>query len=62
MLFLPINGVGNNMNFADAALFAQKVGARKTVPIHFGMFDEINPEKFQCKNRVIPRIYEEIDL
>lgn len=50
------------MNFADAALFAQKVGARKTVPIHFGMFDEINPEKFQCKNRVIPRIYEEIDL
>ena len=61
-VFLPINGVGNNMNMTDAALFAQRTGARKVVPLHFGMFDGIDPESFVCERRVIPKIYEEIDL
>ncbi|MBQ9116475.1 MAG: MBL fold metallo-hydrolase [Clostridia bacterium] len=61
-IFLPINGVGNNMNATDAAEFAKRSGAKYAVPIHFGMFDQLSPEAFQCENRVIPEIYKEIKL
>lgn len=62
VLFLPINGVGNNMNMIDAARFAKRVGARKVVPLHFGMFDELDPSDFECENKVIPELYKEIKL
>lgn len=62
VLFLPVNGVGNNMNFTDAAQFAEKINADCVVPLHFGMFDELDPSLFQCKNKIIPKIYEEINL
>lgn len=62
VVFLPINGVGNNMNMTDAAAFAKKTSAKKVVPLHFGLFDDINPENFICEGRIIPRIYEEIDI
>ncbi len=58
--FLPINGVGNNMNSHDAVRFAKRIGAKKAVPVHFGMFDEINPEVFDYDGRVVPEIYKEI--
>lgn len=61
-LFLPINGVGNNMNMTDAARFAKRINAERTVPIHIGMFDEITADKFECKNKVIPNIYREVIL
>lgn len=61
-LFLPINGVGNNMNMEDALYFSKKVNPQKTVPIHTGMFDEIDANEFQCDNKVIPNIYKEIIL
>ena len=61
-IFLPINGVGNNMNATDAARFAKASGARKCVPVHFGMFDELDPRTFVCPGRVIPEIYKEINL
>lgn len=61
-LFLPINGVGNNMNMTDAARFAKRVNAEKTVPIHFGMFDALTADGFKCENKVIPQIYKEIEL
>ena len=61
-VFLPVNGVGNNMNMEDAARFAERVNAEKTVPIHIGMFDEYSAEDFVCGNKVIPRIYQEIEL
>ncbi len=61
-VFLPINGVGNNMNIADAKNFAKKTGAKKAVPVHWGMFDELDPRGFDLKNAVIPKIYEEIEL
>lgn len=60
-LFLPVNGVGNNMNFTDAQNFAEKVGAKNVVPLHFGLFDSLNPEDFKCRNKIIPKIYEEIE-
>lgn len=61
-LFLPVNGVGNNMNMLDAARFAQRIQAHKVVPLHTGMFDEIPVEDFACANKVIPEIYKEIRL
>lgn len=62
VVFLPINGVGNNMNADDAQLFAERINAEIAVPVHFGMFDELDPEIFKFKNSVIPEIYKEIKL
>jgi len=56
-VFLPINGKGNNMNPQDAAAFAARTGAKYSVPIHFGMFDEIDPAVYPAANRVIPTAY-----
>lgn len=52
-LFLPVNGVGNNMNMVDAARFAQKVGAQNVVPMHTGLFDSLNATDFSLSNKVI---------
>lgn len=52
-VFLPINGVGNNMNARDAADFACAVGAKCAVPLHYGLFDDINPADFDFKNTVV---------
>ncbi len=60
--FLPINGVGNNMNMTDAARFAKKIGAKTVVPLHFGLFDGLDPAEFECENKVIPTIWEEIEV
>ncbi len=59
-VFLPINGVGNNMNVCDAERFAKKTGAKISVPLHVGMFDENTPDIFKLDNRVLPEIYKEI--
>ena len=62
-IFLPVNGVGNNFNMTDAARFAKNTSAKKVVPLHFGLFDALDPEKdFDCENKVIPQIYKEIKL
>ena len=61
-VFLPINGVGNNMNVCDAALFAEKVKARNVVPVPFGLFDDMTGEELKLGNTVIPKIYKEIQL
>ena len=62
VLFLPVNGVGNNMNMVDAAHFAQRAGAKKVVPVHIGLFDDLSAKDFDCKNKVIAEIYKEIRL
>ena len=61
-VFLPVNGAGNNMNMADAARFAIECGARWAVPVHFGMFDALDPREMACPNKVIPTVYREIVL
>lgn len=61
-VFLPINGVGNNMNMTDAAKFAKDIAAKCVVPLHFGMFDALDPHDFAVENKVIPQIYKEILL
>ena len=61
-IFMPVNGKGNNMNMTDAAFFAKRIGAQKVIPLHTGMFDELNVEKFVCDRKIIPQIYKEIKL
>ena len=61
-VFLPINGVGNNMNMTDAAAFFRRTGAKKAVPIHTGMFDQLDANLFPVKEKVVPTIYKEIEL
>ncbi len=61
-VFLPINGVGNNMNMTDAADFAKETKAEKVVPLHVGLFDSLSAEDFNCENKVIPEFYKEIKL
>ena len=59
-VFLPINGKGNNMNVTEALAFAARTGAKYSVPVHFGMFDEIDPTIFQADNAVIPTAYQPV--
>lgn len=61
-LFLPVNGVGNNMNMTDAARFAKRVKPQKCVPLHIGMFDEMTADGFECENKVVASIYKEVAL
>lgn len=57
VLFLPINGKGNNMNAADASRFAAKINAKHAIPLHYGMFDEISPCIFNNEKRLIAEPY-----
>ena len=61
-VFLPVNGVGNNMNMEDARKFCERISPEFAVPIHCGMFDDIDMNNFKFKNKVVPKIYEEIKL
>lgn len=61
-IFLPINGVGNNMNMWDAARFATRTGAKRVVPLHFGLFDSLDPNAMPCEDLVIPQFYKEIKI
>lgn len=59
-VFLPINGAGNNMNTEDAGYFAERTGAQAAVPLHWGLFDDIDPEEFHFINKRIPSFYQKI--
>ena len=60
VVFLPINGKGNNMNAADASEFAVNTVAKYSVPIHFGMFDDLDPSIFTADNAVIPSAFKPV--
>ncbi len=60
--FLPINGVGNNMNARDAADFACEIGAGCAVPLHYGLFDSIDPSDFDFDNVLLLKPYEKVTL
>ena len=61
-LFLPINGIGNNMNVADAKRFLERIQADFVVPMHIGLFDDLSGELLQVKNRVIAENFKEVKL
>ena len=62
VVFLPVNGVGNNMNMVDAKRFCEMTGARRAVPMHCGLFDSIDMNEFAFEPKAVPAIYEEIVL
>ena len=61
-VFLPVNGVGNNMNMTDAVRFVERTGAQAAVPLHIGLFDALRAEDFPCGRKVIPSFYQPIPL
>lgn len=60
--FLPINGVGNNMNASDAVRFFLDCGAKTAVPYHVGMFDELTPQEFDHNNKIVLEVYKEREI
>ena len=60
--FLPINGVGNNMNAHDASDFAYELSAKVGIPLHYGLFDNIDPLDFDFEDALILKPYEETEL
>ncbi len=60
VLFLPVNGVGNNMNMADAKRFCERINPKLAVPMHCGMFDELDMNAFGYEPKIVPQIYQEI--
>ena len=60
--FLPINGVGNNMNARDAADFAYEIDAKIAVPLHYGLFDSLDPREFDFEDSMLLTPYEETEL
>ena len=61
-VFFPINGVGNNMNLTDAIRFARQTGAKKLFPLHFGMFDAIDPAGVKEVGWTVLKPYEKFEL
>lgn len=60
-IFLPVNGRGNNMNMADGVRFCQRTGA-KAIPMHCGLFDDIDLRNFAYENKTVPEFFKEINL
>lgn len=61
VVFLPVNGVGNNMNMTDAARFCRRIGA-VAVPMHCGLFDEKDMNDFPYEKKIVPEFYKEVTL
>ncbi len=59
-VFLPVNGVGNNMNMADAARFCEKLRPKTAVPLHWGLFDSLKGADWEYKNKTVPEFFKEI--
>jgi L-ascorbate metabolism protein UlaG (beta-lactamase superfamily) len=60
-VFLPVNGRGNNMNFIDGARFCERLQA-VAIPLHCGLFDDLELNAFPYENKIVPKFYKEIDL
>jgi len=62
VMFVPVNGVGNNMNMTDAKRFTEKINPEIVVPMHCGLFDGLDMNDFEVQNKIVPEIYKEIKL
>ena len=51
--FLPINGVGNNMNAVDAARLAADLHAKTAVPLHYGLLDHLTADGFDYPGKKV---------
>ena len=62
VLFLPINGVGNNMNPEDAVRFAADSGASLAVPLHTGLMDDLSGQLLPLENKLILEVFRETQI
>lgn len=62
VVFLPVNGVGNNMNAEDAARFVMDCGAKLAVPVHVGMFDDLTGEILQVDNKRVLGTFDSMEV
>lgn len=60
VVFLPVNGAGNNMNMTDAARFAHVIGAEYAVPLHWGLLDALSGADFPFAKKLVPAFFREI--
>lgn len=60
-VFLPVNGRGNNMNMIEAKDFCKKLGA-VAIPLHCGLFDDIDMHAFSYEPKVVPEFFKEIAI
>lgn len=60
--FLPVNGLGNNMNGRDASDFAYEIGAKCAIPVHFGLTDDSTAEDFDFEDKMLLEPYKEVKL
>ena len=60
--FLPINGKGNNMNAKDAADFAYEIDAKCAIPVHYGLFDSLDPSAFDFEDAMILEPFKTVEL
>ena len=60
-VFLPVNGYGNNMNMADACAFCQRISTT-AIPMHCGLFDDMDMQGFEYEPKRVPQFFEEITL
>lgn len=58
-VFLPVNGRGNNMNMEDAVSFCQRLDA-VAIPLHCGLFDDLDMHRFPYEKKIVPGFYKEI--
>ena len=62
LLFLPVNGMGNNMNLTDAARFCERIRPDSAIPVHYGMYDDIDPCNFTYPSKIILEPYKKIEF
>ena len=60
--FVPINGKGNNMNAKDAADFAYEIDAKCAVPVHYGLFDNLDPVAFDFDDVMILEPFKTVEI
>lgn len=61
-VFLPVNGVGNNMNMQDAKRFCEVIKPHTAVPLHWGLFDMLQGAAWDYPNKVVPEFFKEIQI
>jgi L-ascorbate metabolism protein UlaG (beta-lactamase superfamily) len=50
------------MNAHDASDFAYEISAKRAIPLHYGLFDDIDPEEFDFEDSLILTPYEKTEL
>lgn len=62
VVFLPVNGVGNNMNMKDAKRFCDRIRPKLAIPVHCGLFDDIDMNEFEYESKLVPEMYKEFEV